>query len=841
MGRKISLKDIRKEMLTDHQKFMRLTSDSEYEKMSKECIINTLKSINEYEDSGKTKQELLNTLKSFQRTRSLMFWHDGSTISNHSYLLIMVNTIYDNALFYTDEEYYEMHKSKINIQSVVEKPYVYILAQCPSNDQQILYTEERISDIVESSIGLTVNNMTIHDKIRFFKGDMPASQFEAGHQKGGNYFCTGCAIKAEDVSTLQSPGKFLSLHHKAEKLRESTLSIEKLGKKVLKLYDNLDKADLISELRERKIKFTSTAPIQHLRELLTIEMHGIQRLPALMYDTPHSSLCDLRLQDYEILCNEPLHDVSNHIKNLYAEIPNHLTKAMKQKVQEVIACSFNGKSAKNSSDYRKSLLVLSNWFNQNHSNNIVSKLLITMAEIQEILYSPENERSLTSILRLYNLTFLHSILLKLSIDKKKMKGTERKLYGGYFHNLMCHSPDQLRIVSGRASNTEKEEATFNTIKTDTKLASNHHSDNVIINAMIRIQARKVINNTPCSNKNNSYVTELYKPISTSLTNTLVPFRWIKSHSREYQCLLQRQADYLLDGKWWQETTDGVLFFDKNNIPKNTMLRMKHFRSTNISSEMKYVETCWHKCLEDKNTLIPAYKLHLYDNKIQQTTITILTLKFFRGEFYHESDLTEESESSIEPSQVEESIPEQQPTQSPKIPLPKQKVASTPKTFHSSGSKIISDTPTYPISNFITTPSKLHYEEDIFTLKKKIPPPSELQNKTVGKTTNILLRIFGEKQFVHNYDKARKNLKAQHTATHQSNYHDVLAIVETKLSSEYSILQEKLKNLEFLGMQENETLSTVPLSTSNKDSYNGILQILKFIKLLRSELKLSFPI
>ena len=292
-------------------------------------------------------------------------------------------------------------------------------------------------------------------KLDFSRGDMPASQFEADHKKGGNYFCTGCAIKAEDVNTLKFPGKFLSLHFRAQKLRESTLSIKKLGN------------NLISELRDRKINFTSTSSIQHLRDLLTNGMYGIQRLPALIYDTPHSSLCDLRLQDYEILCNEPLHDVSNHIKNLYAEIPNHLTKDLKQKVQEVIACLFNGKSAKNSSDHGKALLVLSNWLNQNHSNNIVARLLITMAEIQEILYSPENERSLASIPHLYNLTFLHSILLKRSIDKKKMKSTERKLYGRCFYNLMCHSADQLRIVSGRASNTEKEEATFNTIKTDT--------------------------------------------------------------------------------------------------------------------------------------------------------------------------------------------------------------------------------------------------------------------------------------------------------------------------------------------------------------------------------------
>ena len=32
--------------------------------------------------------------------------------------------------------------------------------------------------------------------MRFFHGDGPASQLEAGHQKGGNYFCPTCGVLA---------------------------------------------------------------------------------------------------------------------------------------------------------------------------------------------------------------------------------------------------------------------------------------------------------------------------------------------------------------------------------------------------------------------------------------------------------------------------------------------------------------------------------------------------------------------------------------------------------------------------------------------------------------------
>ena len=85
-------------------------------------------------------------------------------------------------------------------------------------------------------------------------------------------------------------------------------------------------------------------------------MHGIQRLPTLLFQNPTDNLDQLFLQHYEILNNEPLHDVSQHTQNLYEEITNHLPKDFKQSLKKIIHHSFNGKEAKNSSNYRESLL-----------------------------------------------------------------------------------------------------------------------------------------------------------------------------------------------------------------------------------------------------------------------------------------------------------------------------------------------------------------------------------------------------------------------------------------------------------------------------------------------------
>ena len=49
---------------------------------------------------------------------------------------------------------------------------------------------------------------------------------------------------------------------------------------------------------------------------------------------------------------------------------------------------------------------------------------------------------------------------------------------------MKHTSLQYRVVSGRSVNTEKEEAMFTSIKTDTKLTSNFHSDELASNIII---------------------------------------------------------------------------------------------------------------------------------------------------------------------------------------------------------------------------------------------------------------------------------------------------------------------------------------------------------------------
>ena len=145
---------------------------------------------------------------------------------------------------------------------LVEKPQVYLLARYPANDQQILYTEERLQDILNLNLTITSSKHdAIKDELHIFKGDKPAAQFEAGQQKGGNLFCFSCSIHAEAVSSLFHTSKllYMSLQNRIDHLLVSQVSKEKLNSRQLNLFDNLTKDAIVQELHEGNVKFTCTS------------------------------------------------------------------------------------------------------------------------------------------------------------------------------------------------------------------------------------------------------------------------------------------------------------------------------------------------------------------------------------------------------------------------------------------------------------------------------------------------------------------------------------------------------------------------------------------------------
>ena len=158
-----------------------------------------------------TTDVLTKNLEAYEKTYNLITSHNGSSLSSHSHLLITVACLYDRAVFLTDEEYYQKEGVHVNVQAVVEKPFIHILARTPATDQQLLYSQDRLEDILDLKTPIEVDGIYLHDTLRTCYGDLHASQFKSGQQKGSNYVCHGCAIDSNCHKSLPHSFKLPTL------------------------------------------------------------------------------------------------------------------------------------------------------------------------------------------------------------------------------------------------------------------------------------------------------------------------------------------------------------------------------------------------------------------------------------------------------------------------------------------------------------------------------------------------------------------------------------------------------------------------------------------------------
>ena len=58
---------------------------------------------------------------------------------------------------------------------------------------------------------------------------------------------------------------------------------------------------------------------------------------------------------------------------------------LSKKIRDVFISSFNNEDAKNSADYRCSLLMIFSWFQKELPIHLTKKILINLSEIEELL------------------------------------------------------------------------------------------------------------------------------------------------------------------------------------------------------------------------------------------------------------------------------------------------------------------------------------------------------------------------------------------------------------------------------------------------------------------------
>ena len=225
--------------------------------------------------------------------------------------------------------------------------------------------------MIDLSNSLTArDDINIYDKCCFFKGDGPACQHEAGQQKEGRFFCWSCSfdiVRCTDLAyTLNT-----SMTYFQERIRKvfATNSVTDRSKNFcIKIFNNLQKHQIIDELHARDVKFTCAATKNSLQTKLEQEAKGIQRVPAIIFENPVADCNKFNLIYYEILGIEPLHGINGHIKNLFEEIVEHVPN--KTYLQNVIASSYEGKEVKRGADTQLALLLVTSSIKDNEPGHI---------------------------------------------------------------------------------------------------------------------------------------------------------------------------------------------------------------------------------------------------------------------------------------------------------------------------------------------------------------------------------------------------------------------------------------------------------------------------------------
>ena len=296
-GRKIPLLEIRKNMLEEHESLglMRVRSDEYYNSMTEDEVRSRLVQLGEerMEDSPSQSKEIL---KGMERRRHLMVWGDNSTLLNHGHLLLTASAIYDEALYHTNDEMKAKGKDNIDVQSLVERPHVYILGRCGSSEvEQLAYINTRKACLQNLSVPLkTSNGVQITDTMRFFHGDGPQQEFEAGEQKGGNAGCASCsgdARKYKDLAvSLSRP--HLSLSERLNKVLRGPAGRNKRNGG-LKPFKDLRLEELKKECTARGLPCDGQK--KDLQEALREEIGGIQRVPAMIFFDQEKTMADLSL------------------------------------------------------------------------------------------------------------------------------------------------------------------------------------------------------------------------------------------------------------------------------------------------------------------------------------------------------------------------------------------------------------------------------------------------------------------------------------------------------------------------------------------------------------------
>ena len=266
--------------------------------------------------------------------RHLRLAHDHADIRCYSWMMEVVQVIYDTSIYLSDQEYEATGRKQLNVQSFVEEPQIRLIVLCKSNVTAMLATTpDRTKDLHMLSTPLTWDVNRLTDEIVFFTGDMQARWYELGVQKGGAFKCgAGCGCPSSAIAAyFEQPNRCIPSTDAFQKRATAGKYGKQSGATNL---HGLPAKELRQEVASRKLK-TRGATKDALQSSLLLELQGLQRVPALCTQQPQAPLPH-QMQRYQVLPVEPLHDVKGVPLHTMLEMVHQLPKDQSNDLEKIL-------------------------------------------------------------------------------------------------------------------------------------------------------------------------------------------------------------------------------------------------------------------------------------------------------------------------------------------------------------------------------------------------------------------------------------------------------------------------------------------------------------------------
>ena len=184
--------------------------------------------------------------------------------------------------------------------------------------------------------------------------------------------------------------------------------------------------------------------------------------------TKGTTLEDICCQEYEVANCEPLHDLKNVIHiilNEFAIIVEQ--KELRRQVQEFCKQTVGMKSTLKGCDARLFLINLTKMFMGDNFQCDpqcckVSRMLISLTEIQRLAYQLEDQRCSRDLLHMTLMTLRFSTAYTSIFSGAK--SSTRRIFGTPYHSVVAHMPETYRLISLRSLVAEASERLFHELR-----------------------------------------------------------------------------------------------------------------------------------------------------------------------------------------------------------------------------------------------------------------------------------------------------------------------------------------------------------------------------------------